>query len=54
MENNLNKYGKPKKRIPKYLHDDYGNIYPMILESHRDGFNLVTYRQEWDDYITEE
>jgi len=39
-----------KRKIPHRLYDKDGNGYDMILEKHRDGFNLVTYRQDWDDY----
>jgi len=39
-----------KKKIPRWLWDKEGNAYEMILENHRDGFNLVTYRQTYEDF----
>ncbi len=42
-----------KRKIPTFLHDNDGNLYQMIVEHHRDGFNLVTFRLDWKDYEEE-
>jgi len=41
---------KKLKKIPNFLYDSEGNIYEMILEKHRDGFNLVTFRLDYKEY----
>ena len=41
------------KAIPRYLKDVEGNMYEVIIEKHRDGFNLVTYRLDYKDYKEE-
>jgi len=41
------------KAIPRYLKDAEGNMYEVIIEKHRDGFNLVTYRLDYKDYKEE-
>ena len=41
------------KAIPRYLKDAEGNMYEVIMEKHRDGFNLVTYRLDYKDYKEE-
>ena len=41
------------KAIPRYLKDVEGNMYEVIMEKHRDGFNLVTYRLDYKDYKEE-
>jgi len=41
---------KKLKDIPRVLMDSDGNTYEMIIEKHRDGFNLVTFRLNYKDY----
>ena len=43
------KQRQKNRQVPRYLYDKAGNQYEVILERHRDGFNLITYRLNYED-----